>query len=149
MYRPILLASVLFCLSFQSGAAQQPTTTQRDAIRSSCRSDFMAKCSGVKPGGRAALECLERNHDNLSSSCKTAIDAVAAKPAAAPASAETLPAATPNAPSAEQTPASAKANWCAIYSYDGGTNCWFETREQCMAAVSGGNGSCSPSPYSK
>src|SRR5215831_12047380 len=42
MYRAILLASFLFCLSFHSTAAQQPTTTQRDAIRSSCRSDFIA-----------------------------------------------------------------------------------------------------------
>lgn len=115
MSKMILLASCLFCLSFDSAAAQQPTTTQRDAIRSSCRSDFMAKCSGVEPGGGAALECLERNHDYLSSSCKTAIDAVAAKPAAAPASAETpagpetvTPAAVGSAPSAEQTPAASQ-----------------------------------------
>jgi hypothetical protein len=46
-------------------------------------------------------------------------------------------------------PAAVKPNWCGHYSYDGGRNCWFETYEQCMAAMSGGNGSCSPSPYSK
>jgi hypothetical protein len=109
MYRAILLASFLFCLSFHSTAAQQPTTAQRDAIRSSCRSDFIAKCSGVEPGGKAALECLERNHDSLSASCKTAIDGLAAKPAPAPPSTET-PAAeavppattTPPGPSTEQ-----------------------------------------------
>jgi len=44
--------------------------------------------------------------------------------------------------------ATAKANWCVIYRWDGGTNCGFETHEQCMAAASGGNGSCSPNPYS-
>src|SRR5215469_12646472 len=33
--------------------------------------------------------------------------------------------------------APAKANWCVATSYDGGTNCGFETREQCMAAASG------------
>jgi hypothetical protein len=44
--------------------------------------------------------------------------------------------------------AAAKANWCVTYRYDGGTNCGFETHEQCMAAASGGNGSCSPNPYS-
>jgi hypothetical protein len=103
MYRAILLASFLFCLSFHSGAAQQPTTTQRNAIRSSCRSDFIAKCSGVEPGGKAALECLERNHDSLSASCKTAIDGVATKPAAAPPSAET-PAAAESVPPATTTP---------------------------------------------
>jgi hypothetical protein len=99
MYKAILLASFLFCLSFHSTAAQQPTTTQRDAIRSSCRSDFIARCSG-------ALECLERNRDSLSASCKT-IDAVAGRPLATLASAETPPAAeaitppaaTPAAPS--------------------------------------------------
>lgn len=121
MYRAILLASFLFCLSFHSNAAQQPTTAQRDAIRSSCRSDFMAKCSGIEPGGKAALECLERNRDGLSASCKTAIDAVAGRPQAAPASAETPPAAEtpptaeavtptaapPAAPSATQTPTAA------------------------------------------
>jgi hypothetical protein len=115
MYRAILLASFLFCLSFHSAAAQQPTTTQRDAIRSSCRSDFIAKCSGVEPGGKAALECLERNRDSLSASCKTAIDVVAGRPQAAPASAETPPASeamTPGAPAAtapsgKQTPAAA------------------------------------------
>ena len=115
MYRAILLASFLFCLSFHSTAAQQPTTTQRDAIRSSCRSDFIAKCSGVEPGGKAALECLEGNRDSLSPSCKAAIDAVAGAPPAAPASAETPPAAeavtptaaTPAAPSANQTPTAA------------------------------------------
>jgi hypothetical protein len=115
MYKAILLASFLFCLSFHSTAAQQPTTTQRDAIRSSCRSDFITRCSGVEPGGKAALECLERNRDSLSASCKTAIDAVAGRPLAALASAETPPAAeaitppaaTPAAPSANQTPTAA------------------------------------------
>jgi len=116
MYRAILLASVLFCLSVQSGAAQQPTTAQRDEIRSSCRSDFMARCSGVEPGGKAALECLEHNHDNLSASCKTAIDAVAAKPATAPAEtpaaveAITPAATTPPATGAKQTPATESQN---------------------------------------
>ena len=44
--------------------------------------------------------------------------------------------------------AAPKANWCVTTSYDGGTNCGFETYQQCMAAASGGYGSCSPSPYS-
>jgi hypothetical protein len=45
-------------------------------------------------------------------------------------------------------PASPKANWCVTTSYDGGTNCGFETYQQCLAAARGGYGSCSPSPYS-
>jgi hypothetical protein len=54
---------------------------------------------------------------------------------------------TPAAEGAE--PAAVKANWCVTYRYDGGTNCGFETYEQCMATARGENGSCSPSPYSK
>ena len=53
----------------------------------------------------------------------------------------------PAAGDAEQAPA--KANWCLTYSDDGGArNCGFETYQQCKATAGGGNGSCSPSPYS-
>jgi hypothetical protein len=53
----------------------------------------------------------------------------------------------PAAGDAEQ--AAAKANWCLTYSDDGGgRNCGFETYQQCKATAAGGNGSCSPSPYS-
>jgi hypothetical protein len=42
----------------------------------------------------------------------------------------------------------AEAAWCAEYDMGGGaTNCGFATFQQCMAAVSGVGGSCSPSPY--
>jgi len=38
--------------------------------------------------------------------------------------------------------------WYANYNMGGGaTNCGFATFQQCMAAVSGVGGSCSPSPY--
>jgi hypothetical protein len=33
-------------------AAQQPTSEQQDAIRSNCRSDFMANCSACRGAGR-------------------------------------------------------------------------------------------------
>ncbi len=81
----------------------QPTQQQRDAIRQSCQSDFMARCPGVQPGGADALHCLQRNSAQLSTSCKSAVAAVsggtpaseAATAAAAPAAA--APAAAPNA----------------------------------------------------
>ena len=41
--------------------AQQPTPAQQNAIKSACRSDFMAQCSGVQPGGQAALSCLQQH----------------------------------------------------------------------------------------
>jgi len=39
--------------------------------------------------------------------------------------------------------------WCADYdlSGDGGTNCYFLTREQCEAAISGVGGLCRPNPF--
>ena len=64
--------------------AQAPSQAQRDAIKSQCRSDYMAHCSSVPPGGEASLQCLQKNMSSLSSSCQGAVRAVEA-PAAAPA----------------------------------------------------------------
>ena len=106
--------------------SQGPTDAQRAAIKSQCRSDYIAHCSSVTPGGAAALQCLQKNMASLSSSCQSAVRAVEAsveksapktdattesKPDAAPATATakpaTEPAATAAKPSAE--PAAAPA----------------------------------------
>jgi hypothetical protein len=71
--------------------AQAPSQAQRDAIKSQCRSDYIAHCSSVPPGGEASLQCLQKNMSSLSSSCQSAVRAVEA-PAAAPAAATTAPA---------------------------------------------------------
>jgi hypothetical protein len=86
-------------------SAQQPTQEQIAAIRQSCRSDFMAQCAGVQPGGREALQCLKRNAESVSAPCKAALDAVGPKPA--PAAAEQEPAAPPAANAPEQPAAAA------------------------------------------
>jgi hypothetical protein len=93
-------------------AARQPTAQQQAAIRQSCQSDFMARCSGVQPGGADALRCLQRNAAQLSPRCRSAVTALgggapAAKPAPASATA-TAPAAQPAAaPAATAAPAAA------------------------------------------
>jgi hypothetical protein len=97
--------------------AQQPTDAQRSAIRSACRSDYMAHCSSVPPGGLASLQCLQKNMSSLAPSCQSAVNAVAkpsepaassAPPAPAPApKAETPAAAEPVPPAAASTPAAA------------------------------------------
>lgn len=90
---------VISGLTLDAAHAQQPTPAQASAIRGSCRSDFMASCSGVQPGGRDALQCLERNVAKLSPACKTAVSAV--MPAAKPAAAAPPPAeAAPSSPAA-------------------------------------------------
>jgi outer membrane biosynthesis protein TonB len=80
-----------------SAFAQAPTDAQRSAIRSACRSDFIAHCSSVQPGGREALQCLQKNMSSLSSGCQSAVRAI--EPAAEP-KAEAKPEAKPEAPAA-------------------------------------------------
>lgn len=58
------------------GFAQQPSEAQRNAIRQACPGDFQAHCSGVSPGGSAALACLQRNMSGLSAACRQAVAAV-------------------------------------------------------------------------
>jgi hypothetical protein len=84
-----------------SAAQAQVTGEQQSAIRASCRSDFMSKCSGVTPGGKDALMCLQKNVASLAPACKTAVSATI--PAAQPA-AETKPAQPAPAPAAAAAP---------------------------------------------
>jgi hypothetical protein len=63
-------------------AGAQVTAEQQSAIRANCRGDFISKCSGVTPGGKEALQCLQTNVAILSSGCKTAVSATLPKPAA-------------------------------------------------------------------
>jgi hypothetical protein len=99
-----LLAATIFATAAPA-LAQAPSQAQRDAIKSQCRSDYIAHCSSVPPGGEASLQCLQKNMSSLSSSCQSAVRAVEApaattttKPAEAAKPAETAkPAAAPKA----------------------------------------------------
>ena len=84
--------------------AQAPSQAQRDAIKSQCRSDYMAHCSSVPPGGEASLQCLQKNMSSLSSSCQSAVRAVEA-PAAATAKPADTAAPKATAPAAATTAA--------------------------------------------
>ena len=105
--RKALLAAAFFATA-TAAVAQAPTEAQKSAIRSACRSDFMAHCSSVTPGGVEAYQCLAKNMSSLSAGCQTAVRAVEpAKTEAAPAApkAETAPA----APKADAAPAAKPA----------------------------------------
>jgi hypothetical protein len=89
--------------------AQAPTDAQRSAIKSACRSDYIAHCSSVQPGGMEALQCLQKNMSSLSSGCQSAVRAIEpavepkaeAKPEAKPETkTEAKPEAKPEAPAA-------------------------------------------------
>lgn len=115
--------SAVAALNIASPAhAQAPSQAQRDAIKTQCRSDYMAHCSSIPPGGEASLQCLQKNMSSLSASCAGAVRAVeapaaapkAATPAAAPKTEAAPPAAKPAATAtpkkgAAATPAAATA----------------------------------------
>jgi hypothetical protein len=99
-----LLAAAMLVVAAPSFA--QPTEAQKEAVKSACRSDFMAHCSSVTPGGEAALQCLAKNMSSLSSGCASAVKAVeaAAAPKSEPAKTEAAPAPAA-APKSETTTA--------------------------------------------
>jgi hypothetical protein len=73
----------------------------------------MSHCASIPPGGKEALQCLQKNVSSLSSACQTAVRAVSApsettaEPAAAPAKSPTEP--TAEAPKAEPAAEAPKA----------------------------------------
>jgi hypothetical protein len=81
-----------------SSAKAQPSPAQVEAIRSTCRSDFVSHCLGVQPGGREALECLASHAPQLSPACGAAVSAVAPRSGAA----------RPDSPNAEAEKANAQ-----------------------------------------
>ncbi|NKL81279.1 hypothetical protein [Rhizobium leguminosarum] len=111
---PALFVVVLFA---GVASAQAPTEEQRNAIRAECRSDFMAQCSGVTPGGIEALTCLQQHSATLSAGCRKAVSAISkpkstsAEPApAAPATTgATSPAPATGAPAHQPTQAQRSA----------------------------------------
>ena len=98
MARGALLVTAFFATA---ALAQAPSEAQRDAIKSQCRSDYMAHCSSIPPGGEASLQCLQKNMSSLSAGCASAVRAVEA-PAAPQGRSR------PAAPKAETAPAAPK-----------------------------------------
>jgi hypothetical protein len=99
--RAATLGAVMTAAIFAGAApafSQAPTQAQRDAIKSECRSDYMAHCSSIPPGGEASLQCLQKNMSTLAPGCQSAVKAVEAP--AAP-KAESAPAAETAKPAAE------------------------------------------------
>jgi len=91
-----LAIATLALAAVSGGALAQITSEQQSAIRSNCRSDFTSKCKGVTPGGKEALQCLQKNVADLAPGCKAAVSATL--PAPAPVAAK--PAEPPPAPAA-------------------------------------------------
>src|ERR1700742_5152343 len=109
-------ASLLLAATFAfatAAFAQAPSEAQREAIKSNCRSDYIAHCSSIPPGGEASLQCLQKNMSSLSASCASAVRAVEApapKAAEEPkAEPKTEPKAEPKTEKAEEPKAEPQA----------------------------------------
>ena len=111
MRHRIIPALVIGAALVAATAAQaQITSAQQSALRASCRSDFMSHCSGVTPGGKDALMCLQKNVGSLSGACQSAVRATMPAPAAAkaePAPQTMAPAPAAAAPAPPPTPPAA------------------------------------------
>jgi hypothetical protein len=93
---PVLVLALGFGLA-ASANAQQPSQAQINAIKASCRSDYMAHCASVPTGGPAALACLQKNIASLSPPCQEAVSAAGGE-ASPPAGSQSQP------PDAAQSP---------------------------------------------
>jgi hypothetical protein len=100
----VSMATIILIAIASPTFAQAPSQAQRDAIKTQCRSDYIAHCSSVPPGGEASLQCLQKNMASLSAGCAGAVRAVQA-PTAAPKATAPTPAA---APKTEATPPATK-----------------------------------------
>ncbi|TCS00934.1 MULTISPECIES: cysteine rich repeat-containing protein [unclassified Rhizobium] len=136
-----LSISSVVCASLFAGiaVAQAPTEEQKSAIRSACRSDFIAQCSGVQPGGMEALQCLQQHDSTLSAACRKAVSAITVKPKSTSAEpTQTAPAttgtATPAPASGAQTAAQpTEAQRSAVKSA-----CRSDFMAQCSGVTPGG-----------
>lgn len=92
--------------------SQAPSEAQREAIKSQCRSDYMAHCSSIPPGGEASLQCLQKNMASLAPGCQSAVKAVEAPaaPKAESAPATSKPAAEAAKPAAEPKSSESKSS---------------------------------------
>ena len=105
----VTLAFLSVLVGCSAASAQQPSQAQISAVRSSCRSDYMAHCSSVPTGGKASLACLQKNIASLSPGCKTAVNALGGGQGAAPTHAEPVAAPAETAPAESAPPAPAPA----------------------------------------
>ncbi len=63
----ILVCAIGFC---SSAVAQTASSDSRGA----CKQDYDKYCAGIAPGGGRIIACLNKQHDQLSESCRKALD---------------------------------------------------------------------------
>ena len=75
--RPLLpVLAIALALAATAAAAQDATGAP--PVQQACAADYARFCTGDSPSLPIETACLEQYHLNLSSSCRTALDAAAA-----------------------------------------------------------------------
>jgi len=95
--RIVMRTAASLCLL---GALVGQAAAQQSAVRSACRSDFMAHCSKINPNSPAAMACLQRNAAALSPRCRAAVGAASGGAPAGPQAQPRPPSAPPASPPA-------------------------------------------------
>jgi len=90
--RALALSGLVTTLALGAAHAQV-TQAQIGAVKANCRSDYMAHCMSVRPGGKEALQCLQSHLASLTGTCKSAV--AATMPQAAPPPAAVAPPSPP------------------------------------------------------
>jgi hypothetical protein len=62
-------AAIVVAVAFSGGVSAQSSNT-----RGACKADYDKFCAGIAPGGGKIIACLNAKHDQLSATCKTALD---------------------------------------------------------------------------
>jgi hypothetical protein len=62
-------AAIVVAVAF-SGVASAQSSDPRGA----CKADYDKFCAGIAPGGGKVIACLEAKRDQLSATCKAALD---------------------------------------------------------------------------
>jgi hypothetical protein len=128
-----------------SAFAEDPSAAQKAAVKSNCRDDFISHCMGVTPGGKPAFDCLAKHMSSLSGSCQAAvkdIQALDAKPAAAPATAApaaAAPAAAAPAAAPPKAASTAPAKPTAAQNAALKSNCRSDFMKYCRKVAPGGS----------
>ncbi len=67
-----MIPALACCLLASGAVAAEMTDAEKDALRSSCRSDYFSYCSSV-PRGPGVLTCLQKNIASVSAGCRQAL----------------------------------------------------------------------------
>ena len=55
-------------------ALSGPASAQSPDPRGACKADYDKFCAGIAPGGGRIVACLDEKRDQLSATCKSALD---------------------------------------------------------------------------